>query len=173
VKTETLFSTPYLALKQKGRWTYASRVKGRGAVGIVAVTPERKIVLVEQMRIPLGKQVIELPAGLIGDEIVDEGVLDAARKELFEETGYVAATLIGFGEPLCSSAGLSDETIQLFVASGLVKHGCGGGVKGEDITVHEVPLARYYEWLFEQQHLGKVTDSKTFAVPGILQHVGL
>jgi len=167
-KTALLFSTPYIQLKQRGKWAYASRTKSTGVVGIIALTDDNKVILVEQLRIPHNKLVIELPAGLVGDEIQGEDELAAARKELLEETGYSAKRITRFGTPTCSSAGLSDETIQLFIATGLTKTGEGGGVGSENITVHKVPLKRYFPWLMKQQALGKITDSKTLAVPAIL-----
>jgi ADP-ribose pyrophosphatase len=154
---QTLFETPYVALKTRNNWAYASRVKGRGAVGIIALTQENKIILVEQFRIPHNRNVIELPAGLIGDtdEGKEETPLEAAKKELWEETGYIAETLCAFGNPVSSSAGLSDETIQLFVATGLTK------------------TDELFPWLLEQQSQGKITDPKTMTIPGILHHLGI
>lgn len=165
---EMLYSTPYLVLKRKRDWIYVSRTKGNGAVGIIAITEENKVLLVEQLRVPLGRNSIELPAGLVGDRTEGETPLEAAHKELLEETGYTAAVMEPFGAPLCGAAGLSDETIQLFVASGLKKVAAGGGTETENIVVHEIPLKYYMRWLLDQQALGKVTDSKTLALPGIL-----
>ena len=170
-KTETLFETRYLALKRRGHWVYGTRPNCQGAVGIIAITEDNKVILVEQFRIPMGKPVIELPAGLRGDEIAGETAIDAARKELLEETGYSHGHFEQFGTPVCSSAGFSDETIQLFVATGIKKTADGGGVGSENIVIHEVPLRDYTSWLLEQQAKGKITDSKTFAVPGILLHL--
>ena len=55
----------FLRVIQEGRWEYADRVKTSGAVAIVAVTEDARLVLTEQYRIPMGKRVIELPAGSV------------------------------------------------------------------------------------------------------------
>lgn len=165
---KTLFSTPYASLIEKDGWTFASRTKGQGAVGLIAITPNNEVVLVEQFRVPHGKNTIELPAGLVADNSPNEDALSAAKKELLEETGYEAGKIEAFGAPVCSSAGLTDESIQLFIATDLKKTGTGGGVHTENIQVHLVPLRGYMSWVLDQQTQGKITDSKLFAVPGIL-----
>ena len=74
-------------------WEWVERTNTSAAVVIVAITQQRQLVLVEQYRIPLGRRVIELPAGLVGDlaENKQEDLMEAARRELLEETGYEAA----------------------------------------------------------------------------------
>ena len=89
---------------------------------------------------PLGRRCIELPAGLVGDHDADEDAGIAASRELEEETGYRAARLESVGE-FFSSPGMVSESFTLFRAHGLEKTGEGGGVEGEDIHVHRVPLA--------------------------------
>ncbi|HEX4000846.1 MAG TPA: hypothetical protein VHX65_20025, partial [Pirellulales bacterium] len=64
---KTLASGKYLRLLAQAHWEFAERVNATGAVVIVAMTDERKLLLVEQYRIPVGCRVIELPAGLVGD----------------------------------------------------------------------------------------------------------
>ena len=61
------------------------------------------------------------------------------------------------------SAGLSDEVITLFRATGLTKKAAGGGDASEDITVHHVPLDRIDAWLAEQTKAGKMVDLKLYA----------
>jgi ADP-ribose pyrophosphatase len=82
----------YIELVRQNGWEFARRKGISGIVGIIAVTDDRKLVLVEQHRPPVGARVIELPAGLAGDAKghEKEDLADAARRELLEETGYVA-----------------------------------------------------------------------------------
>jgi ADP-ribose pyrophosphatase len=76
-----LFEGRWLRLMQRGRWEYAERVHGHGmAVIIIAATPEDEVLFVEQYRVPLGKRTIEMPAGLVGDQHVDDSHTEAARR---------------------------------------------------------------------------------------------
>src|SRR5262249_43699134 len=142
-------------------WEFATRNTQRPAVGIVAVTDDGKIVLVEQHRPPVGRKVIELPAGLAGDiaGAEDESLLEAAQRELLEETGYTAQRWTQLIEGY-TSPGLTDESIVLFLAEGLTKTGAGGGDEGESITIHEVPLNNVLQWLAEH---GYSADLKLLA----------
>ncbi|MCA9257781.1 MAG: NUDIX hydrolase [Planctomycetales bacterium] len=142
-----LYEGHYLALVARGRWEYATRTVKRPAVAIVAITDDRKVVLVEQYRIPVGCNVVEIPAGLTGDVegAEDEALLVAAQRELLEETGYEADrwTELGFSY---SSPGLTDESLMIFLAEGLRRVHGGGGDASENIQVHEVPLDAAVEW---------------------------
>jgi ADP-ribose pyrophosphatase len=160
----TLYTGKFIALVKEGHWEYAHRTNATGAAIIVAVTEERKLLLVEQYRIPVHARTIELPAGIIGDEpgSSDEAHAEAARRELIEETGYEAEHL----ETLThgpSSAGLTSETVTLFHASKLRRVGAGGGVAHEDITVHEVSLCEIHDWLAAKAKAGCLVDPKVYA----------
>ena len=159
----TRYAGRYLNLLERDGWEFASRSNASGVVVLVAVTEEREIVLVEQFRKPVGKNVIELPAGLVGDhEDPDESVLQAARRELQEETGFEATQLELLME--CpSSAGMSDEIVSFVMARGLRRTGPGGGDDSEDIRVHTIALEKVDNWLREQQAAGKPMDPKIYA----------
>ena len=153
----------YLRLVKEGRWEFVQRHWGPSAVAIVAVTAERRLVLVEQFRVPLGRRCIELPAGLVGDEgDASEEFAVAAKRELLEETGYEAGQLsyLTIGP---SSAGMADEMVAFYRASELVKIGPGGGDASESISVHEIPLDDVPHWLDEQAAAGAAIDFKIFA----------
>ena len=153
----------YLSLLERNGWEFASRPNASAVVVIVAVTENNEIVLVEQFRPPVASSVIELPAGLVGDlEDKNETTIDAAGRELEEETGYLASNLRILMEAP-SSAGMSDEVITFVVASGLQQVGPGGGDENEDIQVHTIPLAEVDQWLDEQRRAGKPLDPKIFA----------
>jgi ADP-ribose pyrophosphatase len=145
---------------KRGKWEYVTRTTTQPAVAIVAITDNDCIVLVEQFRPPIGDRVIELPAGLTGDVegAEEETLVESAQRELFEETGYEAASwtkLIGG----YSSPGLTDEFIVIFLAEGLTKTGSGGGDGHEAITVHEVPMTEVTKWLARAKNV----DFKVFA----------
>ncbi len=161
---ETLYEGKYLALRRQGRWEFVERPHASGAAFIVAVTPEREIVLVEQYRVPLQARCIELPAGIIGDEaaFANEEITAAALRELEEETGFRAAR----AEVLASGpvgAGLASEILHLVRAYELQRVHAGGGVDGEDITVHVVPLAQAAEWLARRSQGGTWVEPRVYA----------
>jgi len=159
-----LYSGKYLRVLKKDHWEYVERTHSNEAVVILAVTEDKKVILTEQFRIPVGKDVIELPAGLLGDpgSVPGEAKEEAARRELLEETGYEAEEmeLIASGPP---SAGLSSEIALFYGASGLKKVGKGGGVESENILVHEVPLKEVEGWLQGMEAQGKLVDPKVYA----------
>ncbi len=160
----TLFTGKFLKLIQEGPWEYAERTNSTGGAVIAAVTPERKLLLVEQYRIPIHCRTIELPAGIIGDEPggANEAQVEAARRELIEETGYDAGRI----EVLLTgptSSGLTSELVTILLATELRRVGAGGGVAHENITVHEVSLNEVHEWLVARRRAGLVVDPKIYA----------
>jgi ADP-ribose pyrophosphatase len=154
----------FLRYLRRGKWEFVQRPNVSGIVGIVAVTPEQKLILVEQFRIPVNAQVIELPAGLAGDTAghENEPLENAAARELFEETGYEAGSFTRLTEG-CVSAGVTDEIITLFRAGNLKKTGVGGGDENENIKIHEIPLKDVEAWLLERRKGGAVVDLKVYA----------
>lgn len=141
-------------------WEYCARVNDTGAVMIFTHTADDCVLLVEEFRPPIGKQSICFPAGLSGDE-GPESDLIAAKRELLEETGYEADDWqFLFEGP--SSPGLSSEMLGFYLARHLNQVQAGGGVAGENITVHKVPLAQVHDWLNEQMSLGKSIDPRVY-----------
>jgi ADP-ribose pyrophosphatase len=139
---ETRWEGRFITVKQQGTWEYVSRARGIHAAVILAIDEAadgRHVILVEQYRVPLKRACLELPAGLVGDDMAGEASETAAERELEEETGYRAAHWRTVGE-FFSSPGMVSESFILLVATGLTKVGEGGGVDGEDIVVHRVPL---------------------------------
>lgn len=163
-----LYRGKYLSLHQEGHWEYVSRHHCRGAVVLVPVTPQRELVLVEQYRIPLQAKVLELPAGLVGDEDAEESWEQAAYRELIEETGYEAGSLEFLLEGP-SSPGLSSEKIRLYLATELKKVGEGGGDASEEIYVHVIPLFQIQDYLKNYQQQGGMIDFKIYAGLGLIE----
>ena len=123
-----LYQSKHLAVHQRGRWQYVTRPNATGVIAIVAQHDDGRIVLIEQHRPPVNAQVIELPAGLVGDDgDPDEPLVRAAQRELEEETGYTARDWRQL-TTASSSAGLTDEAVTFFLATGLTKTGPGGGI---------------------------------------------
>ena len=151
----------FLRLLRRRHWEYVERTNASGVAVIVAVTERDELLLVEQYRLPVARPVIELPAGLVGDQGGDEPLLEAAQRELEEETGYRAEQMECLAEGP-TTAGLSNEITTFCIARGLVRVGPGGGDDSEDIIVHPVPLAGLRPWLRAQESRAAV-DPKLYA----------
>ena len=159
----TLHDGQFLKLLRDGRWEYVKRQRASGAGFIVAVTEAHELILVEQYRVPLRKRVIELPAGIIGDGEMtqDESAATSALRELEEETGYSGTAT----RALCHgpvAAGMTDEIGYFTQVTGLHRVSQGGGVEGEDIAVHVIPIAGIEAWLDAQAARGVLIDSRIF-----------
>ena len=163
-KVETLHTGKHLVLLKEGRWEYVQRVSNRGAVFVMAVTRNDELVLVEQHRVPLHADSIELPAGILGDESAhrNETPEACALRELEEETGFHAAAtkLVTTGS---IAPGLTSERMYLVQASGLERQHAGGGIDQERITVHVVPLQGAAAWLRDKAAAGYVVDARVYA----------
>ncbi len=161
---ELVGHTKHLQLVKRGKWSFVQRPASVRVVCIVALTDDRHLLLVEQHRPPVGCTVIELPAGLAGDIIghEDEPLLRAAQRELLEETGFVAKRWRELTS-VTSSAGITNEVVTMFIATGLTQQTSGGGDSSENIQVSTIPLSQIPQWLTEQQALGKMVDSRVYA----------
>jgi ADP-ribose diphosphatase len=149
-----------LFLRRRG-WEYAEHRTAKEAAMIVALTDDRRIVLVEEFRRSVNAAVISPPAGLVGDEGPEEAIT-AARRELTEETGYEAATfeVLARGP---GSAGQSSEMITFFLARGARKAGEQAPHDRGQIRVHVVPVAELPAWAREREAEGALVDPKLWA----------
>jgi ADP-ribose pyrophosphatase len=125
-----------------------------GAVLIVPLLPDGRVLLERQYRYPQGREFIEVPAGK-RDE--GEDPLQTARRELLEETGYVAADWTRIGV-FHTAIAYSDEGIEMFVAKGLEKREAKLDA-GEFLEIFDLPLAEAFEMIRD----GRITDAKTVA----------
>jgi ADP-ribose pyrophosphatase len=156
---ETPWRGRFIEAKKRGKWEYVSRTRNVSAAVILAIDDEGHAILVEQYRVPVGAPCIELPAGLVGDEQEGEAIEAAAARELEEETGYRAARMVNLGR-FHASAGMSSEHFTLLRAEGLTKVGDGGGVAGEDILVHRVPVGEVPAFVEAKRAEGAEVDVK-------------
>jgi len=165
---EVVWQGRFIAAKKRGRWEYVSRTRGVSAAVILAVD-EGHVLLVEQYRAPLQAMSLELPAGLVGDEEEGEETAVAAIRELEEETGYRAERMVDLGK-FFASPGMSSEGFTLLRAEGLTKVGAGGGVAGEDIIVHRVPMGEVADFVAKKRAEGATMDVKLLLLlaPGMM-----
>lgn len=165
---EIMWEGRFLTAKRRGRWEYVGRARGIHAAVILAIDEAadgRHVLLVDQYRVPLGRRCIELPAGLVGDHDEGEEAMLAATRELEEETGYLPGRMELLGE-FFSSPGMVSESFTLFRAHDLTKTGEGGGVDGEDIRVHRIPLAAIADQVRLWREEGFAVDVKLLLLLG-------
>jgi ADP-ribose pyrophosphatase len=161
---EIMWTGRYITAKQRGKWEYVGRARNIGAAVIVAIA-EGHVLLVEQYRVPLQARCLELPAGLVGDETEGEDVVTSAARELEEETGWRPDHIELLGT-YASSPGMVSETFTLVKAHGLTKVSEGGGIEGEDITVHRIALTDVAAFVERKRRDGVVIDVKLLLLLG-------
>ena len=137
-----------------GREAVREYVRHPGAVGIVALFGNGQVLLERQFRYPLRRDFIEIPAGKLDP---GESHLETAKRELREETGYVATEWRRLGI-IHNAIGYSDEGIELWLARGLEQRGAQPE-DGEFLEVFTLPLAEALAMVRD----GRITDAKTVA----------
>ena len=135
-----------------GATTTREYIRHPGAVGIVALLDDNQVLLVRQYRYPHRRDFIEIPAGKLEP---NEPALETGKRELLEETGYVAAhwKLLGV---IDNAIAYSDERIELYLARGLALRAQALD-HGEFLEVLALPLPEALEMTRD----GRITDVKT------------
>lgn len=124
-------------------------VKHPGAVAILAMDDQQRILMIRQYRHPVREYLWEIPAGLL--DVAGESRLEAAKRELHEETGYFAddwTELISFH----TTPGGNDETITIFLAKSLKHVGYAEELEGEEVDMQ-------VEWIDLAEALKSVLTS--------------
>ena len=124
-----------------------------GAVAVLPVLPDGRIVFVRQFRYPVGQETLELPAGKLNSD--SDGLLKRAKAELKEETGYTAAKI----RPLLSfwpTPAFSSEVLHIFTAEGLLP---GASCPDEDEFIRTAALS--LEKALGLIKRGVIKDAKT------------
>ncbi|MGZ4161158.1 MAG: NUDIX domain-containing protein [Neobacillus sp.] len=164
LKSEEIFSGKVISLHLQdvelpnGKHSKREIIKHPGAVAILAITDDKKIVMVEQYRKALERTIVEIPAGKLEKD--EEPVL-CARRELEEETGYECANLEWLTS-FYTSPGFADEIVHVFLAKGLTKKENSAPLdEDEFVNLEELTLEESLRYIKEQ----KIYDAKTiFAV---------
>ncbi|MBF0344909.1 MAG: NUDIX hydrolase [Nitrospirae bacterium] len=145
---------------ERMNWEAFKRINCDGIVAIVPFTANDETIVIKQFRPPIGKYVIEFPAGL-NDR--NEPLEEVAKRELLEETGYTAKTVeeIAIG-PL--SAGASTEVLTVYVAMDAVYNGDQKLDRGEDIEIIKLPVKDFYERLYALEDENTFVDLKLYGL---------
>ncbi len=144
-------------------WEAVERINCNGIVVIIPVTKEGDLLLIRQFRPVLNSYVIEFPAGL-NDK--GETLLEAAGRELIEETGYTSKTFELVAEGSVSS-GLSTEVLTVFLAREALPASPALREKypieeTEAIELVRTPLVSAYETIAEYRGKGDAVDLKIY-----------
>ena len=127
-------------------------IRHPGAVAVVPLFDDGRVLLERQFRYPHGREFIEIPAGKLEP---GEPHLETAKRELLEETGYVAAEWKRLGV-IHTAIAYTDEAIELFVARQLTERGRSLD-DGEFLEVLTLPFAEAIGMIRD----GRITDAKT------------
>jgi ADP-ribose pyrophosphatase len=168
LNSEEIFSGKVISLHLQevelpnGKQSKREIIKHPGAVAIIAVTEDNKIVMVEQYRKALERTIIEIPAGKL-----EKGEKPAvcARRELEEETGYVCESL-KLLTSFYTSPGFADEIVHVYLARGLTKKENSAALdEDEFVILEELTLEEAVQYVNEQ----KIYDAKTIYAVQYLQ----
>ncbi|HEY8132099.1 MAG TPA: NUDIX hydrolase [Thermoanaerobaculia bacterium] len=155
MSAKKIFDGKHVVVLSQGDWEFVERKTAKEAVAIIAITDGDRLILTEQFRVPVNARVIDLPAGLIEEFDAEE----TAKRELQEETGFTCDR-VDLLATSPTSPGITSEIVHFYRATELRRQGKGGGVGGEDITVHEVPFGEVDRWLRSK---GVLVDAKVWA----------
>ncbi|WP_067836703.1 NUDIX domain-containing protein [Amphibacillus sediminis] len=160
ISSETIFSGHIIDVKvdkvelPNGKTSTRELVKHPGAVAVIAVTADNKLVMVEQYRKPLEKSLVEIPAGKLEANELPE---HTARRELEEETGYTTDHL-EFVTSFYTSPGFADELLYIYFTDQLKPTHAGLALdEDEFVEVQEYSLSE----LEALQQSERIHDAKT------------
>lgn len=135
-----------------GRPAAREYIRHPGAVAIIPLLDDGRLLLERQFRYPHGRDFIEIPAGKLEP---GEPHLETAKRELLEETGYTAAQWTRLAV-IHTAIAYTDEAIEIYLARELME-GKRQLDEGEFLETFTVPLAEAYAMIQD----GRITDAKT------------
>jgi ADP-ribose pyrophosphatase len=135
-----------------GKKSVREIIRHPGAVCVIPVTDEGEVIMVRQFRYAFNKVLLEVPAGKLEP---NEDPLDAALRELEEESGVVAKCVEHIGE-IYTTVALLDEKIHVYLATGLTFKNAHPD-EDEFLEVEKIPLKTLVDMVMN----GEIKDSKT------------
>jgi ADP-ribose pyrophosphatase len=138
--------------QESGTTTIREVVLHPGGVTAVPVLEDGRILLIRQFRYPIGKFILELPAGKLDS---GQSPIDTVARELEEEIGYSARTL-SYQTTFYTTPGICNESIHLFIAKDLIQS-TQRLEEGEHITLEAYSL----EECLKKIETGEINDAKT------------
>ena len=139
---------------ENGQKAYREFVDHPGGVGVVAITPDKKMLMVKQFRKAIEDETVEIPAGKLES---GEDPLVCGIRELEEETGYKAKEFIALGF-IYPSPGFTNERTYIYLAKDLYK-GTVNPDEDEFLDILEMPIEEIHSMIIEN----KINDAKTVA----------
>lgn len=157
LKSEIVFKNPFYEITKETCETASGRlvegyytIKRPNVIVVAAITEDRQVILINQYRQPVRSRDIELPAGYIENE---ETPIQAAKRELLEETGYTSENFKEL-KTAFASAGTMSNTIHFFLATKAKKVADQKLDPNEELSVHPTPIEEAFKFLEE----GKIKD---------------
>ncbi|MEK3730840.1 MULTISPECIES: NUDIX hydrolase [Paenibacillus] len=157
LSTNNIFSGKIISLQvdtvrlPNGNTATREVVRHPGAVAVLALK-DQKMLVVDQYRQPLGRCEVEIPAGKLEP---GEDPLEAAKRELEEETGYTCGSIRKL-HSFYTSPGFADEVIHLYLAEDLTR-GDMNPDEDEFLEMAEITLEEAYQLIQEE----RISDAKT------------
>lgn len=146
--------------QKEGKYEVVIRNNISSIVSVLPITIDDEIILIRQFRIPLGRYIIEQPAGL--NDKAGETDIETAKRELLEETWYTSEDL-EYMITVPTSSGLTNELVSCYIARNCQKVSENLNLDdSECISVFTLPIDTAFEYLFEETRKGNFVDSKVF-----------
>lgn len=122
-------------------------ISGNDAVNVIALTKDKKVILVRQFRFGIGDYTIELPGGMVDEEELN---IDAAQRELREETGFVGFNWQKLGSIYSNPVFMNSKITHFMVESASAQYPLELD-DAEDVEIVTLSIQEVYDWIDEEK----------------------